>query len=291
MSNNAEILITGATGSIGKELTKYLSSKGIPFRAMVRSLEDAREIASLPGAELIQGDFDDPKSVKRALEGIEKAFLLTNSSEKAEQQQCAFVEIAAQTGVKHIVKLSQWAADINSSVRFLRYHAIVENLIKESGMNYTFLRPNLFMQGLLGYREIINKQNLFFGAIGAAKISLIDVRDIAAVAAEALTTPGHDKRIYNLTGPEALTHTELAEKLSLATGREIRFVDITPEILKSTLLNVGFPEWQAEGLIEDYGHYKREEAAEILPDVQEVTGLEPRNFDNFAKDYSFLFSI
>jgi uncharacterized protein YbjT (DUF2867 family) len=290
MSNNAKILITGATGSVGKELTKYLSAKGILFRAMVRSLEDAREIASLPGADLIQGNFDDPQSVKKAVEGIEKVFLLTNSSEKAEKQQCAFVDIAAHTGVKHVVKLSQWGADINSPVRFLRYHAVVENFIKESGMNYTFLRPNLFMQGLLGYREIINEQSLFFGAIGSAKISLIDVRDIAAVAAEALITPGHDRKIYNLTGPEALTHTEIAEKLSIVTGREIRFVDISPEILKSTLLNVGFPEWQAEGLVEDYAHYKREEAAEILAGVKEATGLAPRSFDTFAKDYSALFS-
>jgi uncharacterized protein YbjT (DUF2867 family) len=290
MSNNTKILITGATGTIGKELTKYLSAKGISFRAMVRSMQSAKETASLPGAELVQGDFNDLKSVEKALQGIEKAFLLTNSSEMAEQQQLSFVKIAASAGVRHIVKLSQWAADVQSPVRFLRYHAVVENLIKESGMDYTFLRPNLFMQGLLGFRETIIKQNQFFGAIGDAPISMVDIRDIAAVAGEALITPGHEGKIYNLTGPEALTHAEIAKKLSYVTGREIRFIDITPDVLKSTLLNVGFPEWQAEGLVEDYAHYKREEAAKISDDIKEVTGHEPRNFDTFAKDYAFLFS-
>ena len=161
--SQATILITGATGNVGKELTKYLVSKEIPFRSMVRSagqFEDKKNI-TFPGAEMVQGDFNDAGSLKIALKGIEKAFLLTNSSEQAEQQQTAFVKAAAESGVKHIVKLSQWAAYVNSPVRFLRYHAVIENMIKETGMAYTFLRPNLFMQGLLGFRDTIIKQNQF----------------------------------------------------------------------------------------------------------------------------------
>ena len=290
MAKSPNMLITGATGNIGKELTRYLSEKGIAFRAMVRSLENARDIAALPGAELVEGNFDDPQSIERALSGIEKAFLLTNSSEKAEQQQSNFVVVAKRAGVKHIVKLSQWAADINSPVRFLRYHAAVEQLIKDSGMTYTFLRPNLFMQGLLGFRETIIKQNQFFGAIGNAKISMIDIRDIAAVAGEALTGSGHENRTYDLTGPESLTHSEIAKKLSDALQREIRFVDISSETLKSILLSVGFPNWQAEGLVEDYAHYKLGEASEVKFGVMDVTGREPLRFDEFANDYATLFS-
>ena len=155
-------------------------------------------------------------------------------------------------------------------------------------MAYTFLRPNLFMQGLLGFKDTIIKQNQFFGAIGDAKISLIDIRDIAAVGGEALTGSGHEGKIYNLTGPESLTHTEMAEKLSAAIGREIKFVDISPETLQNILLSIGFPIWQAEGLIEDYAHYKLGEASEVQAGVKDATGLEPRSFDVFAKDYAFL---
>ena len=289
MSQSPKILITGATGTIGTELIKYLSEKGIYFRAMVRSIEKAKDLATIPGIELIEGDFDNSASIEHALKGIDKAFLLTNSSEKAEQQQSTFVKIAKQAGVKHIVKLSQWAADVNSHVRFLRYHAVVENLIKESGIVYTFLRPNLFMQGLLGFRDTIIKQNQFFGAIGDAKISIIDIRDIAAVAGEVLTGPGHEGKIYNLTGPESLTHRAMAEKLSAAVGRKIQFVDISPETLQNILLSVGFPIWQAEGLVEDYAHYKLGEASEVQSGIKDAIGLEPRSFDVFAKDYAFLF--
>lgn len=291
-ATSPKILITGATGNIGKELTKYLASKNIPFLAMVRSLDQAKVFDGLnfPGAEFISGDFNDPESLKNALKGIDKAFLLTNSSEQAQQQQIDFVNAAAHAGVKHIVKLSQWAADVNSPVRFLRYHAVIENLIKESGMAYTFLRPNLFMQGLLGFRETIIRQNQFFGAIGDAKISMIDTRDIAAAAGEALSSSGHEGKIYNLTGPEALSHDQMAEKLSAVLGRKVEFIDITPKALKQTLLHVGFPEWQGEGLVEDYAHYKLGEASEVKSDVEDATGNEARNFDNFAKDYASLFT-
>lgn len=289
MSQSPRILITGATGTIGKELTKYLSAKGVTFRAMVRSVEDAKDLAALPGAELVSGNFDNPASLENALNGIEKAFLLTNSSELAEKQQSDFVKAAKKTGVKHIVKLSQWAANARSPVRFLCYHAVVEQLIKDSGIAYTFLRPNLFMQGLLGFREMIIKQNQFFGAIGDSKISIIDIRDIAAAAGEALTEEGHQGKIYDLTGPEALTHTTIAEKLSNAVGRQIQFIDISSETLLNILLSVEFPLWQAEGLVEDYAHYKLGEAAEIKDGVWQATGKSPHTFDDFALNYAPLF--
>jgi len=290
MSQKANILITGATGNIGRELTRYLSQKAVPFRVMVRSRNDIAELSALPGADITEGNFNDPGSLENALKGIEKAFLLTNSSELAEQQQSTFVDIAQKTGLKHMVKLSQWAADIHSPVRFLRYHAAIENQIRESGMAYTFLRPNLFMQGLLGFRETIIKKGQFYGALGEAKISVIDVRDIAAAAGEALTDSRHEGKTYNLTGPESLTHSQLAEKLSAATGRPVQFVDITPEMLRDILFSVGFPVWQADGLVEDYAHYKLGEASEVQTGVKEATGHEPRSFDSFAKDHAFLFS-
>ena len=182
------ILVTGATGSNGSEILKLLAARGVGVRALVRSVDKAKGFADLSGIEIVVGDFDEPTSLERALQGIERAFLLTNSTERAEEQQLAFVAAAKRKGVRHIVKLSQFAADEASPVRFLRYHAAVERAIRESGLDYTFLRPNLYMQGVLGLAGSIKAQGRFYAAIGDAKVSVVDVRDNAIVAVAALRT-------------------------------------------------------------------------------------------------------
>ena len=279
------ILITGATGNVGAELARILKSRGVPFRAMVRSPEAAQKNEALAGAELEAGDFNDPTTIARAMAGIDRAFLLTPSSEQAEAQQTAFVDIARREGVRHVVKLSQWAADPDSPVRFLRYHAAVEQALRASGLAYTFLRPNLFMQGLLAFRGSIVAEGKFYAAAGDAKISAVDVRDIAAVAAAVLTREGHEGRTYSITGPEALTHSQMATYLAEALGRPVEFVDVSPDAMRQALIGFGLPVWQADGLIEDYAHYRRGEASAVASGVQDVTGNPPRSFAEFARDY------
>lgn len=289
-SKTPSILITGATGTVGSELAGQLAARNIPFRAMVRSVEKAREINALASADLVKADFNDPQSLAVALKGIEKVFLLTNSTANAEAQQKALVTASLDSNVKHIVKLSQFAADLHSPVRYLRYHAAVEQAIIDSGIAYTFLRPNLFMQGLLLFRDSIISLGKFFAPAGNAQVSLVDVRDIAAVALQALTEPGHEGNIYDITGPEALTHNDIARLLSEATGRAIQYNDVSTDEMRQALAAVGFPEWQAEGLLEDYAHYVRGEAAVISPAVLEVTGCAPHDFEHFAKDHAHLFA-
>ena len=280
------ILVSGATGTNGKEVVTLLSQRGATVKAMVRDPAKAGDLRTLPGVELVAGDFDDAASLGRALTGVDRAFLLTPSTDRAEAQQLAFVGTAAAAGVRHVVKLSQFAATPDSPVRFLRYHATVEAALRRSGMAWTFLRPNLFMQGLLNFKDLIRTKGMFAAAAGDARISVVDIRDIAAVAAAALTEDGHEGRIYDLTGPEALTHAEMAEKLSSATGRTIRFMDIPEEQMRSALAGIGMPPWQADGLIEDYAHYRRGEAAAVQPGIQDATGRQPRRFETFAQDYS-----
>ena len=284
------ILITGATGSNGAELIKLLASRQVPVRAMVRSTNRAKALAELAGVELVAGDFDAPATVERALQGLEKAFLLTNSSERAEVQQRSFVHAGIRTGLKHIVKLSQFAAAERSPVRFLRYPAAIERTIVESGIAYTFLRPNLYMQGLLAFRASIISDGKFFAAAGDAKVSVIDIRDIAMVAAAALTEPHLGGRTYDLTGPDALTHAEMASHLSDAIGRRITFVDVPSEAMRAALLGMGVPVWQTDGLIEDYAHYTPDEASAIKSGVKDATGNPARTFSAFAKDYARAFS-
>ena len=281
------ILVTGATGTNGSEVVKALAAQGVTARTMMRSLKDGGELPT--GITAVEGNFDDDASLDRALAGVERAFLLTPSTEHAEAQQLRFVAAAARAGVRHIVKLSQFAASPDSPVRFLRYHAAVEQAIRVSGMDWTFLRPNLFMQGMLQFAGMVRDKGMIAAPIGDARVSVVDVRDNSAVAAAALTGNGHAGKTYTLTGPEALTHAEMAAKLSAATGRAIAFVEASDDDMRQAMSEVKMPEWQIEGLIEDYAHYHRGEAAVIATGVREATGQDPRAFDGFAHDYAEAF--
>ena len=280
------ILITGATGTNGAEIVRLLADRGVPVRAMVRlpDGEAAARLRDLPGVELFSGDFDDPASLARALTGVERAFLLTPSSARAETQQLAFVAAAEAAGVRHIVKLSQFAATPDSPVRFLRYHAAVEAAIRASDLDWTFLRPNLFMQGLLAFAPGIRATGRFAAAIGDARVSIVDTRDIAAAAVAALTGDGHEGETYALTGPEALTHADMAAQIGAATGRPVAFEEVMPAVMREMLARVGMDPWQADGLIEDYAHYARGEASAVTDGVLAATGAPARTFTAFAQE-------
>ena len=187
------------------------------------------------------------------------------------------------------MKLSQLHADATLPERFLRYHGVVEAAIRASGLTFTFLRPNLYMQGLLNFRQSIQEKSAFFAPVGDARISAVDVRDLADVAVAALTTSKHDDKIYSLTGPDALTFADMAQQLSSAVGRTITFVDVPPESMRAALVDLGFPAWQAEGLLEEFAMYRRGEAAGVEPGVRDALGRPPWSFDDFARDYAPLF--
>jgi len=283
------VLITGATGTVGSEVLNRLSALGTQARAVTR---DPRRAAanSPPHIEFVQGDFDDPESMRKACADVERAFLLTPSSERAEEQQIAFARIARESGVRHIVKLSQLHADPNAPERFLRYHGVVEAAVRNSGLTFTFLRPNLYMQGLLNFRQTIQQQSTFFAAAGDAQISAVDVRDLADVAVAALTSATHENQVYSLAGPAALTFADMAEQLSQAIGRTVTFVDVAPGVMRSALADLGFPIWQADGLLEEFAMYRRGEAAGVESGVREALGRPARSFAEFAHDYAALFA-
>jgi uncharacterized protein YbjT (DUF2867 family) len=233
-------------------------------------------------------DFDDAASLTEALRGVGAAYLVTPSSERAEQQQRRFADLAAEAGVEHLVVLSQLAAAADSPVRFLRYHAAVEEHIRDLGIRYTFLRPNLFFQGLLAFAAQVSAEGRLSAPIGDARVSAIDVRDIGAVAAVTLTEGGHEDATYTLTGPAAITHHDMAAALSAALGRNVVFADVAPEAFAAGLRGI-LPPWQIDGLLEDYAHYRRGEAAEVTTTVTDITDQPPRAIGQFARDYAHAF--
>jgi len=273
---------------IGSLLADALVDQGVEFTVMLRPGGSGDRIAGKPGVSSTEGDFDDPESLRRALEGVDRAFLLTNSTERTEAQQIAFVEAARAQRVGHVVYLSQLASDPQSPVRFLRYHGAVEAALRNSTVGWTFVRPNLILQAYIPFAPMI-AQGALQAPIGDAAVSVVDARDIAAVAAAALTEDGHVGKTYTVTGPAAVTHAEIATELGDAVGRKVRFESIPPEAFLAALTGAGMPEWQAEGLLEDYAHYVRGEASAVSPDVAQVTGTSPRSLRDFAHDYSDAF--
>lgn len=283
MSTTPDILIAGATGTTGRATAAALAARGVHYRALTRRPERITDPAALP----VRADLDDAGALLAALDGVRAAYLVTPSTERAEAQQLRFVGLAARAGVEHLVLLSQYAARRDSPVRFLRYHAAVEERLAESPVGATVLRPNLFMQGLLAMAETIRTRGVLAAPIGDAAVSLIDARDIGEVAAAALTA-AEPLGTLTLTGPAALTHTRIALALGRASGREIRFVDVAPAQF-SAVLRSALPAWQVEGLLEDYAHYSAGQAAAVTGAVAGVLHRPPRDIDAFARDHAEAF--
>lgn len=280
------VLVTGATGATGSALLGELAARGTAPRVMVRSPEQA---ADLPGLEHAVADFEDADALTRAFTGVDAAYLVTRSSERAAEQQIRCVDAAVAAGVRRIVVLSQYGTRADSPVRFLRWHAEVEAHLAGLPVETVVLRPNLFFQGLLAFAGQVAHTGVLPAPIGDAAVSAVDVRDIAAVAAATLLEPDHADATYTLTGPRAVTHTEVAAALSAATGRPVAFEDVSPDAFAEALRPY-LPAWQLAGVVEDYAHYARGEAAEIDPAVERITGRPGRDLVDFARDHAAAFA-
>jgi len=196
------------------------------------------------------------------------------------------VDEAKRAGVKRIVKLSVIGAAAEGFI-FARWHRAVEKYIEASGLAWTFLRPNGFMQNVVNYMgETIRSQSAIYSPAGNAAASHIDARDIGAVGARVLTEKGHDGKAYELTGPAALTDGQIAEILSRVLGRTIRYVPISPEQYKQAAVAAGTPEGYADALVDLYRYYAEGKAAVVTPAVRELTGRDPTPFEQFARDHA-----
>ncbi|WP_033290922.1 NmrA family NAD(P)-binding protein [Amycolatopsis jejuensis] len=277
------VLVTGATGTVGSALIPALQDRGVNVRAMTRNPD-----LSVLGAETVVADLKEPDSITAALKGVDAVFLNSPSTADAAELQIRFADLTLAAGVPRLVLLSQYAATADSPVRFLRWHAEVEAHVKTLGLDHTVLRPNLYLQALLASAGTI-AQGWFAAPIHGAAVSAIDTRDIAAAAAAVLTGTGHAGNTYTLTGPRAVTHDQIAEAIATATGREIAFRDASDEQFAAAL--AGFiPPWQLEGLLEDYAHYARGEAAQVTTAVSDLTGYPARDVADFARDYASAFT-
>ena len=283
------ILVTGATGKVGSELVRRLSDAKARFRALVRSAGKAEAIRNA-GGEAVVGDLGDTAAVAAALRGVEKLFLLTNSVPEQPRIEAGLVEAAKAAGVRFVVKLSSTGADAPSAPVFLRLHGDAERHIERSGLEWTFLRPNFFMQNYLDFADAIRTNGVLASPAGDGRHADIDARDIGEVAARILTEDGHEGRTYELTGAEAFSYGDVARRIAKITGREVRFVDQSPEDGYRGLVKAGESEWSARAWVELLDWFQRGEGdgksngSAVSLDVEEILDRPPRSLDAFLRE-------
>ncbi|MGZ3325128.1 MAG: SDR family oxidoreductase [Xanthobacteraceae bacterium] len=276
------ILVTGAAGLNGKELLRQLSARGVAVRALVRNPARAEAIATLPHVEIVQGDMAQPETLAIALRGVDRAMLISSSDPMMLDVQSNFIDAAKQAGVKHVVKLSGIMPELNSAFRFARMHGEIEKRLEASGMAFTHLRAGEFMPAYFRQVPNITAKGAIFLPMEDARIASINVGDIAEIAARVLTSPGHEGKIYPLTGPQALTMAEVAEKLSAATGKTIRYVNVPPDAARQAQLAAGMPPYLADALFELFAERRNGKEAKVWPDAAALLGRPPTSFDEFA---------
>jgi len=277
------ILVTGSTGTVGSEVVKQLAAAGATVRAAVQATSNTERIKRA-GVEPFIMNFADAPSLSAALEGVEKAFLLSPTTPEQEGVTAGFVAAAKAAGLKHIVKLSVLGVDAEADFMFGRQHRQSERLIVDSNIAFTFLRANFFMQNFLGQTSI-KAQGAFYDSSGDAKASHVDVRDIAAVAVRALTESGHEEKIYDLTGPQALSNFEIANILTSVTGNKITYVPISDEDSRQGMQAASLPEWLIDALIELIQVKRAGYLQSISADVEPQLGRQPITFEQFARDH------
>jgi uncharacterized protein YbjT (DUF2867 family) len=279
------ILVTGATGTNGYEILKQLSTTDAQVRAFVRNPKKALMLKEL-GVEVVIGDFNEPETLNAALKDVEKALLLSTPDLQQVKLQSNFIKAAKHSGIRHVVKFSALGANLNAPAAILKWHGQTEKQLEETGIPFTHLRPNVFMQNMLRVAQTIATQRIFYDRVGDAKFSLVDVRDIAAVAVKVLTEEGHEGKVYSITGSKVLSFGEVAEKLSIAIEKKVTYVSVSPEEYKKRILETGVQEWFVDAVNEIYSYYSEGMGMIVTNVVAEVAKKQPISFDQFAKDYA-----
>jgi uncharacterized protein YbjT (DUF2867 family) len=279
------ILLTGATGNVGKELVLDLTARKADFKVMARSKEAAKAFEA-KGVRVAMGDFEQSGSYADALAGVDQVFLLTVPRPDITRLEGGFLDACRAKGVRHIVRLSALGANPYVASGLLRCHGRCEAQLEDSGLAWTLLRPSFFMQNLGNFMgPTIARESTLYSCAGGAIVPWVDTRDIASVAGTVLTTQGHEARIYEITGPEALSYADVAGRLSAAMGRRIAYVNVPDGVAYQAMTGMGMTPWLSEGMITLY-HLCRANGTTAVPldTVERVTGHAPRTLEAYIQE-------
>jgi len=296
------ILVTGATGTVGGHLVRLLAASGVPTRAFVRSPEAADNLRGYD-VQIAVGDYAEPQSLRRALEGVDRLFLLSPVGEHSAELESAVLDaaekVAGSSGVTpYVVKLAALGSDDPAApIRLLRGHGEVLERLSGGQLPWTALLANAFLQNLLGQAAQVQERATLISPVGDGRVSYLDARDIAAVAARLLTAPdgqapaqaGQGTK-YVLTGAEAVSYGDLAGRFSSVLGREIGVEDVDLGQYREQLQGWGVASWTAQALVELAEYQRSGAGAVVSDDVRRVTGRHPARVEDFLAHHRAAFA-
>lgn len=285
------ILVTGAAGTVGTEVVKSLINRGVTVRAGVHSLIKGERLRQLnPEVQLVEIDYSKPDTLRVALTGAERLFLLTPATADQVAIGKLLIDVAKEIGIHQIVKLSALEAAADAPIQLGRMHREVEEYLAQSGVPYALLRPTNFMQNFATRNcETIRDAGRLPLPLSDGRVAFIDVRDIADAAAAILCAPisEHNGNAYRLTGPEALSGEQVAAAFTEAIGHAVTYEPILEDDFRQQM--AAAPQWRVDSLLELFGTYRAGHAAQTTSDVAHLTGCEPRTIQQFAHDYRHQF--
>jgi uncharacterized protein YbjT (DUF2867 family) len=267
------VAVTGATGHVGGRVARLRAEAGATTRLLVR---DPSRAPSLPHSEVVPASYGDQRT-RSALAGVDTV-LMVSAEESADRVSLheAFVAAAADAGVRQVVYTSFVGAGDSAGFLLGRDHGATEDIIRRSGLAFTFLRDNFYAEVFRGYADA---DGVLRGPAGDGRVAAVSRIDVAEVAALVLQDPGdHAGRSYDLTGPEALTLNDIAATLSEVTGRPHRFVDETMEEARASRAHYGAPDWLVDAWISTYTAIRDGELERVSDDVPQLLGRPATSF-------------
>ena len=282
------ILLTGATGKTGSATAKALNERGIKFKALIRNEEKREGIESL-GGEVIIGSIENKEAVDQSMVDVETALILLPNSENQLSLEKQLVDSAKQAGANRIVKMSSIEATPDATSPIPRLHLESEEYIKQSGLNWTMVKPNFYMQNLLASAATIKDQGKIFLPMGEGKTGMIDTTDVGKVLAKVLSEDGHESMNHEITGPEILSFFEVAEIFTQGLGKQVDYVDVPLAAYKETLGQFLTNQWHLDAVIDLFKGIADGGIEEKTDTYSNLMGESPKSLSQFISENSFIF--
>ena len=282
------ILVVGATGNVGSGVLAALVGKGADVRGLAHN-DDGAVAVREAGAEAVVGELTELSSLHGAFDGVDVAFVVTRGMENQVEMAGNAVEAAKRAGVGRIVRLSAFLPEPALDTILGTQHDEIEQLVVNSGVPYTILRPTFFMQNIMGAAQTVASDSVMYWPFGDGRAGMIDVRDIVDVAVEVSTSDGHEGLTYTLTGPASISMHDVAAVLSRALGKQVTYVNVPVEAAVDSMVGMGMPQFMAETFGELFANFAKNGADRTTGDVEEVARHLARPVDDFARDFAAFF--